>query len=435
MVGVTLLVLAAVGVRLAGAAGRGHSAWAVSRVGGWILCALAVWFAAGALGAWSPVWPLLVIGVAGGVIANWLRGETLRLAGDALAAIIVAAAAVPPLDLGQTAALAIAAVVAGLLLDQFVGRLPRLIRLAGFGIVSAAVVVAAAGLVFNFLLGPPTQAWYSDGAFATVGVAGRGALGERIDLATGATGWLVQPQGDSTGAVALVFHGADAGGSHQSSARVLARALSAAGFAVLLVDHPGYGHSPTPAFDAPVEGWNPLPTHQAALHTMREMFDPTVCIVVGHSMGSNDALRLAAAEGDSIDAVLLLGSALFDVEERAEYWHKRFHSDRRLKQQLPSEKVLEIRRAYYHTNRSVDALTADHPPIVFVRLGLEWENLAHTQDELYQRLPGQKMLWHLARATHQLSSTERGGVLIGDVNVARNLAEELSNLRQMLESR
>ena len=53
-----------------------------ARTTGWILSTTAAWMAAGAAGAWFPVWPLLLLGVVGGFVDARAKSRQLWIAGD-----------------------------------------------------------------------------------------------------------------------------------------------------------------------------------------------------------------------------------------------------------------------------------------------------------------------------------------------------------------
>jgi pimeloyl-ACP methyl ester carboxylesterase len=251
--------------------------------------------------------------------------------------------------------------------------------------------------------------------------------GERIVLETGAVAWLDRPSGKGPFPGVVFFHGANADGSKQSSAIVLRRALLDAGFVVLSVDHPaGYGESPAPEINDQIEAWDPLPTVLAELKALRAMSDVDKIFAFGHSMGVREVLRLLSVNVEpKLTGAVVFGGRMHEApSELSEYWYERFHTDRRIPYRLPKEKIIEIHARFYDGKRIVQALEPDHPPILFVRFGYEWPDVAATRDELYASLPGRKTSWDLGNSTHYFSSWKKFGLVVGDTRVTRLLSRQ-----------
>ncbi len=290
-----LVALGAVITRWLGEVARGVEAPRAAQLGGWVWAMGSVWLAAALLGAWAPAWPVLPLALLGWASVAAAPRRLVELTSDVLAAFVFAALAVPALPLLATFGLALLVLVGGEALHRLRPR--RKIRRSAIE-VGATVAVLLAGYA-------AACAWAQQdmnprpihGLFTpSVGVMLPFDPAERVDLDTGAAAWLAEPHRPQWGSSgprrgALVFHGADSDGSHQKAARVLRRALLSAGYMVLLVDHPGYGQSPTPALDAPIEAWDPLPTALAGLRVLTGQLGASRIMIVGHSMGCVDALR------------------------------------------------------------------------------------------------------------------------------------------------
>ena len=64
-------------------------------------------------------------------------------------------------------------------------------------------------------------------------------------------------------------------GPSHPTARSLGRALLAAGFAVLALDHPSRGPAPPPSVDAGLRPWDPLSCHVAAMEWLESCDEVT----------------------------------------------------------------------------------------------------------------------------------------------------------------
>lgn len=434
---------------------RAAPARTLGRLVGWPLCLLGSWLAISAAGAWFPVWPALALGLAGALLELAVdvgRGRvvegagrprpagtaeaaggvpsarrTLRVGADLLLVLAAGLASVPPLPLLPLLGLALVIAGLGWGVDRAAGRLPGRPRLA------AAVVLPlllAAGYHALARGGDGLRSMFE--VWPHVGVT-PSCEGERITLSTGAAGWMDRPPPETPSTAALVFHGANPAGSRQPAACVLRRALATTGLLVLSVDHPGYGLSPPPGADAPVSGWNPLPTGRAALDRLRERDGVRNVLAIGHSMGAGDVIRLLETE-PPLQGAVLFGAGLKEPDACDEYWYGRFHEDRGLAYRVPPERWCEIMRDVYALEPRARDLPGGHPPLLFVRFGIEWPDLAGNRDSLYRMLPEPKSAWTFEESTHYFSSYATKGVLVGDVRVARRLANRLQQFERKVAS-
>jgi pimeloyl-ACP methyl ester carboxylesterase len=263
---------------------------------------------------------------------------------------------------------------------------------------------------------------YSD--FIHVGMAPVNKA-ERISIGNGVVAWLEYPPGKGPFPGAINFHGANSSGSMQPASTILRRALLHAGFVVLSVDHPGYGHSANPDSGANINAWDPLPIVLNAYSKLRSLPYVDGIIACGHSMGTTDVLRLLNAKVELRGAVLF-GASYTDPSVREEYWYNRFHNDRGITIRLTRKKVLEIRRKFYYGWPLIKTLSNNHPMILFVRFGIEHADIIAMRDDLYRAISGRKNKWDLVGSTHYFSSYRvPGDLIIGDTRIARLLASKL----------
>jgi pimeloyl-ACP methyl ester carboxylesterase len=249
--------------------------------------------------------------------------------------------------------------------------------------------------------------------------------GERVELETGSVAWYDPPRFSSPRPAALVFHGADPRGSRQPAACSLRRALLDAGYGVLSIDHPGYGRSPAPGFDLDLSSWDPLVHQVAALEWLDARSDiDRLGTLAGHSMGAMDALRLVA-EGRGGDAVFLFGMGLGGGDAGpadADYWFERFHTDRGMSERLTVGQWEEIGVRYYHFDVLIRGVPSEHPLVVFVDFGWEWDDVAASRDPPFRAIPGEKVRWTLPHSSHYFNTFSWYGLHGADVRTIRSVS-------------
>lgn len=422
-----LLIAVALGLRvLAGAARAGGPAMPWVLLGS-LYASGAAWLFAGAAGALAPLWLAVVLGA---VAAPWERivaPTIVRFVNDV--AVIAAAAMLSVPTLRWPWAIACMALVAGggAFVDLAMARLWRPLRIALATAPPAMIVGAAIATVpYRHQVG----AWIDQ--LPHLGVVPVQA-GTRVELSTGSVAWFDAPQQSGPVAGAAFFHGAHPDGSGQKAACVLRRALVAAGYAVLSVDHPAHGASPGPDEINDPESWDPYPSEEAALATLRQMLGVEKTIVVGHSMGSGSVLRLIGRDVDLRHAVLF-GAGLSMGDNRVGYWYQRFHQDRGLQQEIDWDTYKQIDQRYYDIQSLLETLDADHTPVLFVRFENEWPNIAATREELRRRLPGENEPWDLIGSDHYFNSIKRGGIVVADTRVIRRVTERLRLLARQIQT-
>lgn len=418
----TLLAVSALVCRVLGISLR-LAGPVVLRPLGWVIGVVATWLAAGAAGVFAPVWIALAAGLAGAWVGLRRPRTWWFAAADAALVVVLALASAPPLNGVRTALLV-------LLLGVAWGSLEVAVRWTGtrgtYALAVVAIVVAATlarGLRVDGHSGPllPIRAMLPHLAVTSE------CEGRRVSLAGGTVGWLdVSGGGGEGGRGALLLHGYDRRGARQPTACVLRRSLTGAGFVTLAVDHPGLGESASPPADAPLEAWDPTSVHAEALDWLLERTGGRDVVVVGHSMGVTDALRLTVARPGDIESVFLFAGSVGDGgSEREDYWYRRFHAERGLQDSVPRDLWRRMQEVYHDPERVVRSLPTAHPPAVFVTLGLEWDNVRRGRDSLYRLIPGPKSRWHLEDFSHYLNAVLISGVLVGDARAPRQIAKGL----------
>ncbi len=416
--GQVLLLDLALVLRAAGAAARTHPTQRPLAILGWILCAKAVWLALGVAGAWAPLWPALTIGLVGGLIDLRVNRGVLRTAVDTAIVIALGMLSVPPMAVGTLLPALIAIVGGGWVIDALLRRCPKPVR------VGVVLLPFVGGALLAFVTPDSARAVLSFyRVFPHVGVT-TPLKGERLVLETGAVAWLDRPAGRGPFPGVLFFHGNDGPGAKQRTACLIRRALLNANILVLSVDHPGYGESPAPDPADGADSWDPLPAGLAALERLRGVPEVDDVILVGHSMGVGDALRLLST-GPAVAGAVLLGASPLQPADRDRYWYERFHEERRMRERLPWEKFLEIRDRFYDKSTLARSVPENHPPIRFVNFEEEHPYIVATRDSLFADIPGKKATWFFSNATHYFSSRDVHGVILADTRVTRRFSQQM----------
>jgi hypothetical protein len=151
-------------------------------------------------------------------------------------------------------------------------------------------------------------------------------------------------------------------------------------------------------------------------------------------MGGREVLRLLGAAEPRLAGAVLLGTAPTRPSRFSAEAYERFRGVRRLKKPLPKERYMAIRARFYDTTRMIARLAPDHPPILVVRFGHEYGDVAAVRDALYEALPGPKAVWDFAEASHHLNAHTIGGVVVGDARVTSRLAARLRKLLDETEA-
>ncbi|MCU0310656.1 MAG: alpha/beta fold hydrolase [Acidimicrobiales bacterium] len=183
----------------------------------------------------------------------------------------------------------------------------RFVRVAGIG---GAIVMVA---VVTWLVAPPVAATNVPATEITATPADVGLDHEDLTLTTSdgvdLAAWFVP---GTNGAGVVVAHGA---GSTRSDVLEQSAALAEAGYSVLLVDARGHGGSDGTAMDF---GWYGDADLAAAVDLLATRVDPDRIGVVGFSMGGEEAIGAAAADG-RIRAVVAEGATGRQADDKAWY--------------------------------------------------------------------------------------------------------------------
>ncbi len=417
--------------RFAGAAARGGDA-PLGRLLGWALSACAVWLAAAAVGAFSPIGLALLVGVIFSFIDHFERRVLVQATGDTFIVVACGLASIPTLTVATIAATAAVVIVAGVVIDRtlasLLGRTTPLTR----GLRAAAVMLPLLVWIGHGQAFPEARAEFMREkypqlapAFGPFFAIARGAVGEPVELDTGAIGWLTLPPGPPPYRPALFFHGSHEEGSYQRGGLFIRRTLVSLGFAVLALDERGFGASPRPQSLSETDSWDPLPSSLAATRYLNSL--PGVegnVLAVGHSMGATRVLRFLAGWPGAV-AGIIMGATIMPPAFENERFYGLFLDDYDLEDSgLDPAFVLDVRTRYFNNDEAASVLPGGHAPILFMRFTSDYSNIIEGREELYAMIPRRKVSWEL-RSDHQFGSSRVRGALTGDWRTMRSMQRAL----------
>lgn len=375
---------------------------------------LAGWALGAVLQAWVPIWQMLVVGVVLSLLSAFSPAKFQRAArpiADFFTIVSLGALSVIPVQLALVVSAALAFAVVGFMLDRLTTLLsPRLHPLV---LAMPAVLLVLLGLQVRQPGDFGSRLLEEDPLFPLRVALVVPTSGERLPLQPGTAAWFLETQIDESRGTAVVLHGNHRNGSSQPSGIVLQGALLRAGYDVLAVDHPGFGASAAPV---PTAGWRAWDPAFGALQALRylqsqQRADLRETIIVGHSMGVDVALKLAA-DGARASDVYLWGGSL--DRPYGPNWLSGFHRERNLPCCLPTAVTDRIRAEYYGGGDHFAAeLPQNHAPVHFVRFGLEHADVTQARELLYASIPEPKELCDFDDVSHYFNTLSlRGFVLI-----------------------
>lgn len=410
-----MIVLAPIAIflRIASAALCRPSQAAFVQAVGWLGTVTSVWIGVGLFGGWPAWWPASIVAAAGMLLSRRIDPHWNRPLVDFSCSLTLILGSLSIVEARIAAFGVVAIVLAGVVLDRIVPELPT--RAAAAAAVLLAALFVPIFLNFEFGCKPISP-------------------GTRIDLGSGIVGWLKYPGDGDVDSGALLFHGANPAGTAQRSAEALRLALLKAGFAVLSVDHPGFGESAGPSETDIVDDWNPLPAATAAFDFLSEQPRIESVVAFGHSQGAGDVLRLMEARTDLAGAVLI-GAGLRDQSRHNEYWYQRFQSDRRLQFAMSRQRFQEISDRYYDNEMLARSLvSAQNPPVLFMIFDNEHANISSTREKLYSFLPEPKSVLFLENSDHYFNTSGVSGYFVcGDTSVTAQLALKIEEFKKIAD--
>jgi pimeloyl-ACP methyl ester carboxylesterase len=256
-------------------------------------------------------------------------------------------------------------------------------------------------------------------------------MGERIELSTGGVAWYDRPAGDGPHPGVVFFHGSDPNGSRATVSIAVRRAAVDAGYAVLSLDHVGFGQSPGPDPKGDIAGWDPLPSVIAAVEWLTAMPDVSTVVVAGYAMGAADVLRVLPVYR-GIDAAVLLGASAIPPVDYNRFWYESFNSDRKMTDHISPRQFDAIIERFYDQLGMAADLPPDHPPILFLNFEHELDIVLSRQDDLYAAVSGCKSARVFSDTTHNFDMADDFGVALGDARAVKQLSNQFRNLALFL---
>ncbi len=413
---ILMLLSLSVLLRLAGAVARTSTSRAVNFFG-WLMGGLAAWAAASAAGAWTPFWYGPAITALGFVCFIPFRAAWPARLADAVAVAVIGAVTVPVIPLLPLLSTVAFALVSGLALDRGVVSLQFRTR-TWVLFCSVCAVVGLAGpdssrMILRFLSNNPRVIPFT--GLTPI------ARTEKIVLPTGAVAWLDRPAGEPVGG-ALFFHGYHSMGAWQPASIPIRRALRAAGYVVLSMDHPGYGKSPVPKSTDPVAAWDVAPHDLAAYDALKKVAGERPIIVAGHSMGCLQALRMMTL-GRPVAGIVVMGAGrekqdkLHDAAFRLREANRKYGFN----PPLTLATWIQANSDYFDPGRVLKSLPAGKTKILFVMFSRENSDLAETRDAYFSELPEPKER-AMVHASHYMDATGANSLLAGNAAPSNELS-------------
>ncbi len=400
----------------------------IGQVIGGLWLGLAGWVAGAVLQAWVPIWQMLVVGIALSVVsAGVTKVESLpsgfrafaRPAADFLTLALLGVLSAIPVRPVIVIAGALALATAGLLIDRIIGLLlsprlsPVLLAMPAALVLFLALQVRQPGNFGSRLLA-------EDPLFPLRVALVIPSAGERLPMSEHTAAWFRKTAAAEPRGIAVVLHGNHRLGSRQPSGMVLQGALLRAGYDVLSVDHPGFGASAAPPTSADWRAWDPTRGVLEALRNLQSVRERET-IVVGHSMGVDVALKLAA-DGATLRAMYLWGGSL--DRPYGPNWVSGFHRERNIPCCLPPKSLDRIREEFYGGgDRFAATLPDNHAPVHFVRFGIEHADVTRDREPLYAAITEPKAQCDFHSVSHYFNTLALRGFVLADTLTVRRASE------------
>jgi len=390
---------------------------------------ISAWIAGALLHAWVPLWQMLLIGLAAGVGVFVLQPR-LKLATRPAADLFVIAAlgtlSVVPIAWVRVAVAAAVFMAAGYALDRLTRRLT--LRAQRILWVMPIALTALIGLCVTQADDFGSRLLARDPLFPMRLALAAPLPGERVSLPSGAAAWLLTVPGGKSVGTAIFLHGNNPGAARQPAAIALQGALLRAGFDAMTVEMPGYGASPPPSADAALDNWDPTvgPREALAFIDATHRTDSASTIIVGHSAGVDVGLQWLKSGVTAQEAYLFSGTIAgppLSVEDAA----KLFHRERRMPCCLSDQTVKQITdRFYASADRYAAQLPQNHALIQFVKMEIEYSDVAADRQALYAAISAPKAECTFAGVTHYMNTLALRRFTLVDTRAVERLARLFS---------
>ncbi len=390
---------------------------------------MAAWIAGALLEAWVPLWQMLLIGLAAGVGASavqpWMKWAT-RPAADLFVIAALGTLSVVPIAWVRLTAAAAAFMAAGYALDRLTRRVTvRAQRILWLMPVALTVLM---GLSVRQEEDFGSRLLAQDPLFPMRLALAAPLPGMRVPLPSGAAAWLLTvPEGKPVG-TAIFLHGNNPGAARQPAAIALQGALLRAGFNAMTVEMPGYGASPNPSAAAAVDEWDPTvgPREALAYINTTGRTSPNSTIVVGHSAGVDIAL-LWLRNGVTVQETYLFSGTIGGPPLSPEDATRIFQRERRIPCCMLDQTVKQIDdRFYAGADRYAAELPPNHALIQFVKMEIEYADVAAGRQPLYAAIPAPKAACTLAGVTHYMNTLALRRFTLVDTYTVKRLARLFS---------
>lgn len=391
---------------------------------------MAAWTLGALIRVWVPLWQDCLLGIFIVAVPTLLQqrvGRPLQPIADAAIVGSTAILSVLPVDPVRVAIAVVAFTGAGFAMDAVTRRLSERERklLLASPLALVLLLILTVGQEDDF----GSRLLRQDHSFPLRMALAAPFPGERVELPSGAVGWLLQDPARARG-IAILLHGNNPGASAQPAAIAMQGALLRAGYDTMTVDHPGYGASPLPPLTASWQAWDPVIGPREALAYLRTTRPQLTgdTLIIGHSMGADVALQWLK-EQPPVENVWLFAGAITrppaSAQDRDDYV-RLFHQERNILCCIPATLMNAVNEHFYASAEHYAAqIPESHPPIHFVRFGIEYPDVAVDREPLYSAISPPKTAAELPLTTHYLNTLELRKLALVDTRVVTRAASLL----------